>query len=802
MPRIDPTKRPSANLDAGGRRRSRVAVRFSASRLAQIAATIGLLLQPIAPSCAFGQGVSSPAAPPAAGGDRPSPDAWPKIVRPPAGAPNVLLIMTDDVGFGATSAFGGPIPTPNLDALAKRGLRYNRFHTASICSPTRASLLTGREPHKVSMGNVNNLATGYDGYTSVIPDNAGMVAETLRVNGYVTAAFGKWHLTPEWEQSSIGPFDRWPTGEGFQYFYGFHGGDTDQFAPSLFQNTLPVAPPTDDPDYIFDRDMADKAIGWIRQQRDISPDHPFFVYMAPGTAHSAHSAPKEWIDKFKGQFDAGWDVLRAESFKRQKAMGIIPTDARLTPRPAFLPAWKSLGADRKRVYARMMECYAAALAFNDHEVGRVIDSLERNGELDNTLVIFIQGDNGASAEGGPQGLFAEETMINGYREDFAAVVRDIDKLGGPLSRNHYPAMWAWALNSPFQYYKQVASHLGGNRNGMVVAWPKRIKQGGAIRDQFLFVSDVAPTILEAAGIAQPEALKGMKQMPIDGISFAYSFTEGSAPSRRRTQVFETMQNVAIYHDGWWAGTRPEAAPWDITTKSMDVALDRRSWELYDLSKDFSQSRDLAAGNSARLAELKQLFYSEAAKYKILPVHGISDGAAGRPSLTEGRTSFTYRTRMSRVAESAAPRIIGRSFQITADIGVPASGANGVLVTQGGRFGGYSFYLKDGVPIFHYNMIGDMQYVIRAQEKLAAGPHQLTARFEIDEPKNGAGGTLTILADGKPVGSGRIEHTHRTWISNSEGFDVGEDTLTPIGDDYQIADSRFTGDLKQVRIDLK
>jgi arylsulfatase len=771
-------------------RLKRRGVRLSVSSIALLAMSAGAALQPAQAQQTAAAQSEAPGA------------AWPAIVAPRKGAPNILLIMTDDVGFGATSVFGGPVPTPNLEKLAANGVRYNQFNTTALCSPTRAALLTGRNPHRVGMGNVNNLATGYEGYTSVIPKSAGMVAETLRSSGYATAAFGKWHLTPEWEQSAYGPFDRWPTGEGFNYFYGFHGGDTDQFSPSLFENTIPIELPHDDPNYILDNDLATRTIRWIDQQRALAPDHPFFVYMAPGTAHSPHSAPKEWLEKFRGKFDGGWDVLREQIFVRQKKMGIIPASAKLTPRPDFFPAWNSLSPDRKQLYSRMMEAYAAALAYNDHEIGRVIDSLKASGQFDNTLIIAIEGDNGASAEGGLQGLLAEETMINGYEEDFDYLLKHIDDIGGPRARNHYPAMWAWALNTPFQYYKQVASHWGGIRNGLIVSWPGKLEKSKVVRDQFLYVTDVAPTILEAAGIAQPDVQDGVKQMPMDGISFAYTFADPSAAPKRNTQVFEMMQNAGIYHEGWMASTRPAAAPWNITSKALNVPLSDRKWELYNVAKDYSQATDLAAKYPAKLEELKKLFLVEAENSKILPLHSISDGREGRPSLTTGRDSFAYHAGLTRVPENSAPHLIGRSFEIDADIVVPQAGVSGVLVTQGGRFGGYAFYLKDNRPVFHYNMVGDRQYVIRSDVPVPPGSHRLTARFAIDQPSPGSGGVLTLLLDGSPVGSGKIEHTHRTWISNSEGFDVGQDTITPISDDYTIGSSRFTGELKELRIDLK
>jgi arylsulfatase len=769
------------------------ALKASTSLIAKVAGALLLLAGPQTAIAANDAGT---------GGAMTEGKAWPAIAKPSVDAPNILLIMTDDVGFSATSTFGGAIPTPNYDRLAKDGARYNGFNTTAICSPTRASLLTGREPHHVEMGNVNNVATGYRGYTSVIPKEAGSIAEALKAAGYATAAFGKWHQTPEWEQTIFGPFDRWPTGSGFDYFYGFIGGDTDQYAPALYRNTTAVAPPTDDPDYILDKDLATDVISYIHRVKEVAPDHPFFVYLAPGTAHSPHSAPTDWIAKFRGKFDMGWDELRKRTFDRQKQAGIIPPNAKLTPRPDFLPAWSNLSAERKKVYARMMEVYAAALAYNDAQVGRILDDLERTGQRDNTLVIFIQGDNGASAEGGPQGLHTEESMINGSTESFQYLQAHLDELGGPKAHNHFPAMWAWALNTPFQYYKQVASHAGGTRNGMVVNWPGHIKDPGKVRQQFLHVSDVMPTILEAAKVPAPEVINGVRQMPLDGISFAYTFTAPGTDGARHTQVFEMMQNLGIYHDGWTAGTRPVAAPWEITTKSLNVDVSKRQWELYDIDKDFSQANNLARTNPEKLKEMKQLFFSEAQKYNILPIHGVYDGAGGRPSLATGRTVFRYLDPVSRIPENGAPKTLGRSFDIAADIVVPESGAQGVLVTQGGRFGGYALYLDKGVPVFHYNATGENQYLIRGDGPIVPGTHKLTASFVIDKPVRGSGGTLTLSLDGHKVGEGRIEKTYKTWFSNSEGFDVGQDTLTPIGDEYSIADSKFTGELKELRVELK
>jgi arylsulfatase len=728
------------------------------------------------------------------------PPAWPKSPEAPAGAPNVLLIMTDDVGFAASTAFGGLIPTPNFDTLAKSGLRYNRFHTTALCSPTRASLLTGREPHKVGMGNVTHVATSYPGYTSVIPKSAGMISETLRENGFDTAAFGKWHVAPDWEDNPLGPFDHWPNMQGFNHFYGFISGDSDQYHPSLYENMNPIAPPENDPDYILDKDLASHAIRWLNMQHDLAPGRPFFLYYATGTAHAPHSAPPEWLAKFRGKFDQGWDKTREEIFAKQKKLGIIPKDTRLTERPDFLPAWSSLSPERKKVEARFMEAYAAALAYADDQIGRVIQHLREEGQLDNTLILFIQGDNGSSAEGGEGGLIYEQSFMNGFPEDPAYQIANIDKIGGPDAFNHFPASWAWAMNTPFQYYKQVASHLGGIRNGLVVSWPSKIKDAGAIRSQFLNVEDIVPTILDATGVKQPEVVKGVKQLPLDGKSFADSFQNAKALSKPGPQVFEMFQNMGIYENGWWAGSRPFAAPWTSTLPQKSDP-NSREWELYNLDKDFSQAVNLAKANPDKLEQMKELFWKEAEKANILPIHGWQDGGAGMPSLTAGRNTITFRPGITRLGEANAPKLIGRSYKITADIDLSSADTNGVIVTQGGKFGGYALYFKNGVPIFHYNAIGDHQYRIAAKTPLAPGRHELVARFVADEAKPGSGGMMTLLSDGKEIASGRIERTHRVWVSIWEGFDVGEDTLTPINGDYRIKDSKFTGTLDKVTFEF-
>ncbi|WP_231639095.1 arylsulfatase [Sphingomonas profundi] len=734
------------------------------------------------------------------------PPLWPAQQAAAKGAPNILLILTDDVGFGASSTFGGPIPTPTFDALAKAGLRYNQFNTTALCSPTRAALLTGRNPQNVGMGNVTNLPTGYEGYTSVIPKSAATVAEILRQNGYGTAMFGKSHLTPEWEQSQAGPFDRWPTGLGFEYFFGFLGADTNQFAPALIENTTPIEPPHDDPAYIFDRDMADHAIKWIDRQRSLAPDKPFFVYYAPGTAHTPHHAPKEWLAKFRGQFDQGWDKEREETFVRQKRLGVIPANAQLTPRPEGLPAWDTLNANQKRLYARLMEAYAASLAFADAQIGRVIESIRASGQLDNTMVVFIQGDNGGSAEGGLNGLMFEQSGITGTKEDFGWALKNIDKIGGPEVYNHYPAAWGWAMNAPFPWYKQVASHAGGTRNGLVISWPGGIKDAGGLRSQFHYVTDIMPTILQAAKVPVPTNVNGAPQKPLDGISMAYSFTAPAAPSQRHVQVFEMMENVGIYKDGWMAGTLPKRKAWEVGSvsdkKAEGLSVDRRPWTLYDLTKDFSENDDLAAAHPEKLAEMKALFWQEAAKSHILPVHDFTQGYEGRPSTIAGHDRFVYHAGLTRAYEKSVPSTIGRSYRIDADVVVPQGGAEGVLITQGGHFGGWGFYVDKGQLVFHYNALGPRQYQVRSVGRVPAGTHTLSADFRRDTPTARSGGTLTLAIDGKPVGSGRIDATLGGWISHNDGLDVGEDTLTPISDDYTIATSRFTGTLGQVVFTLK
>lgn len=714
---------------------------------------------------------------------------WPQPVVAQKGSPNILVILTDDVGFAGSSTFGGPVSTPNLDRLAKAGLRYNNFHTAALCSPTRAALLTGRNPHRVGMGTVESLAACYPGYTTVLPKSAATIARILKDNGYNTAMFGKGHITPSWEESQAGPFDRWPTGLGFETFYGFLGPDTNQFRPSLVDGTTFVEPPSD-PGYILDRDLADRAIRWMDQHDAVAPEKPFFIYYATGTTHAPIQAPADWIAKFRGQFDGGWDRLREEIFARQKAQGIIPSSAVLTPRPEGLPAWDSISADQKRVAARMMEAYAAAVAHADHQIGRVIDHLRKTGQFDNTMIVFMQGDNGASAEGSPLGALYGQSAINGVPEDVASMVRRIDDIGGPKLYGHYPAGWAWAMNTPFQWYKQVASHFGGTRNGMVLSWPARIREPGGLRSQFSYVTDIVPTILEAAKIDPPGTVDGTAQMSLDGASLMYTVDSPSTPTRHKVQYFEIFQNRGIYADGWFAGTRPWRPAWAIgTAQDKPVDIDSQPWELYHVDADFSQSKDLAKSNPARLRQLQDLFWVEAARNNVLPLHDVREGRAGQPSQRAGRTEFVFNPPVTRIPSSASPPITGASYTIAADIEIGAQAPTGVIATQGGLHGGYAFYLKDGRPTFHYNATGDRQYAVAAPAKLASGRHQLLFTFDADRNRDcaatGSGGNASISVNGRIVARGRIDATLSSLARSREAFDVGADTGTAVNDDYAI-----------------
>jgi len=730
---------------------------------------------------------------------------FPKEIQAPKGAPNVLLILTDDVGFGASSTFGGPIPTPTMDRLAKNGLRYNQFHTTALCSPTRAALLSGRNHHSASTGVIMELGTGFPGYNTLMSKSCGTFAEILKQNGYNTAWYGKNHNVPDWKTSQAGPFDLWPTGLGFEYFYGFIGGDTSQWNPALFEGTKPIEPPHDAKNYFFDVDMADHAIARIRMLHAVAPEKPWLTYYAPGTAHAPHHAPPDWIAKFKGQFDQGWDKVRAETFARQKALGVIPANAKLTERSAGIPAWETLDADHKKVAARMMEVYAGALAHCDYQMGRILDAIEAQGQLDNTLVIYIQGDNGASAEGGMNGLLNEMTVFNAIPEDFKEVMRKMDQLGGPNTFNHYPIGWAHAMDTPFQWTKQVASHFGGTRNNMVISWPARIKDAGSLRSQFCSVIDIMPTILEAVGVPAPTSINGVVQKPIEGTSLVYTFDDAKAPSKHTTQYFEMFGNRAIYHDGWVAATTPGVAPWDSAAETegrLPPVLDYK-WELYNVTDDFSEAKNLAAENPAKLKELQDLFWKEAEKYNVLP---LENGRINRfdvsirPSLTTGRTEFTYYPGMVRIPEGAAPDLKNKSFGISAIVTVPKQGAEGVLMTQGGRFAGVGLYVKKGRPVFHYNLAGVAHYTVASKEKLTPGRHLITLDFNYDGGGLGKGGEATLTVDGKKVASGHLQKTIPFRMSLDETLDFGEDTGTPVSEDYHVP-FKFTGELEKVTIQI-
>jgi len=727
---------------------------------------------------------------------------FPQEARAPEGAPNVLLILTDDVGFGATSTFGGPIPTPTFDRLAAAGLRYNNFHTTALCSPTRAALLTGRNHHSVATAGIMEIGVGYPGYNTLIPQSKRGMGDILKLNGYNTSWYGKNHNVPDWHTSQAGPFDLWPVGLGFEYFYGFVGGDTSQWAPAIVENTRPVEPPEGDPSYNFDRDMADHALAWIRMQKAVAPNKPFLAYYATGTAHAPHHAPADWIARFKGKFDHGWDVQRERTLARQKELGVVPADTQLTQRSPGIEAWDSLKPDEKRVFARMMEVYAAALAHADYQIGRVVQGIEELGELDNTLVIYIQGDNGASAEGSRQGLLNEMTFFNAIPESFEEVLRRMDELGGPKTFNHYPIGWAHAMDTPFQWTKQVASHFGGTRNGLVMSWPKGIKARGEVRQQFHHVIDILPTILEATGLPAPRRVFGVEQEPIEGVSMAYTWDDAAAPSRRTTQYFEMLGNRAIYQDGWVAATTPTTPPWVSVAEPVDP-IDGYQWELYHVAEDFSEARNVAASNPEKLRELQRAFYIEAVKYDVLPIDNSKVerlDVSNRPSNIRGQTKFTYYDHMVRIPEGGAPDLKNRSFGISAVVDIPADGAEGLLMTQGGRFAGVGLYLLQGRPVFVYNLCGVEHYRVEGEKPVPAGRHVVTLDFNYDGGGLGKGGKATLSVDGAVVASAKVPRTIPFRMSLDETLDIGLDTGTPVSEDYEVPFD-FTGGLETVTIQL-
>lgn len=766
----------------GGKRRS--ACGFT------IAAGLGVIGLLAAQSQALGQVQMAPAAMP-----RGPWRNFPEPTRAPAGAPNVLVIMTDDVGFAASSTFGGPIPTPTFDVLAAHGLRYNEFHTTAMCSPTRAALLTGRNHHSVASGVIANLATDEPGYTSVIPDNAATVAEGLRENGYSTAWFGKNHNTPTWENTPVGPYDHWPNAMGFDYFYGFNMALTDQFAPQLVENRSPLDPPRS-PDYILDKDLADHAVQWLQAQRTVAPDKPFFLYYAPGSAHSPHQAPKAWIEKFKGRFNQGWDKVREETFARQKAMGIIPANAELTPRPAQIPAWDSLTPAEKTVAERLMEDYAAQLAYCDDQIGRVVDWLRRSGQLDNTLVVYLQGDNGASAESF-NGARNDMAALAGIEGDTKQMLAHIDQLGGPRSFENYPVGWAWSMDTPFQWAKEVASHFGGTRNGMVLSWPKRINGHGEVRPQFHHVVDIAPTIYEATRIRPPAVVHGVPQKPLEGVSMVYTFDHPDAPSTHKSQYFEMLGNRAFYEDGWIASTTPQHMPWSHEPTKNDAATYK--WELYDLHADYSQAHDLAARRPDKLRELKADFEAAAERYQVLPLNDDVIGRlnpALRPSQMAGRSSTTYYPSEIRYPDGAIP-VITANWRLKAAVQAPDPGASGTIVQRGGWVGGWSLASEHGRPLFTYRASeqdGDTTRIL-ANAPLAAGRHEIEVDFTSSPGAGPRTASATLKVDGVAVGSSTIPRTAR----QTGDLYVGRPGLTPMSDEGPLGDP-YAGVIDQVVIE--
>jgi arylsulfatase len=726
-------------------------------------------------------------------------------LRPPKGAPNVLIVLIDDAGFGSSSAFGGPCQTPNAEALAAGGLKYTRFHTTALCSPTRQALLTGRNHHSAGMGGITEIATGAPGYCSVRPNSMAPLAETLKLNGYSTAQFGKCHEVPVWQASPAGPFDAWPAGGGgFEYFYGFIGGEANQWYPTLYEGTIPVEPKkTPEEGYHLVEDMTDKAMAWISQQKALASDKPFFVYFAPGATHAPHHVPKEWADRYKGKFDQGWDKLREETFARQKKLGVIPADCQLTARHKEIPAWDEMPEAFKPVLRREMEVYAGYMEYTDYHVGRILDGLKKLEILDDTLVYYIIGDNGASAEGGLNGCYNEMSYFNGLQalETPEYLTARLDKLGGPESYNHYAVGWAHAMNTPYQWTKQVASHWGGTRNGAIVHWPKGIKGKGEIRSQFHHVIDVAPTILQAAGLPEPASVNGIQQDPIEGVSMLYSFNDAKAAEQHETQYFEMFGNRGIYHKGWTAVTK-HRTPW-ASFETKIPAFDDDVWELYDTTTDWSQAKDLSKQFPEKLHALQRLWLIEATRYKVLPlddrmVERMDPDTAGRPVLIKGKTQLLFGG-MGHLLENCVVNLKNKSHYVTAEIVVPEKGAEGVIVSQGANIGGWSLYAKDGKLKYCYNWGGFKHFFVEGSTPIPAGDHQVRMEFAYAGGGLGKGGKATLFVDGKKVGEGDIGATLAMVFSADDGCDVGEDTGAPVSPDYGAQGNAFNGRVKGVQL---
>jgi arylsulfatase len=741
---------------------------------------------------------------------------WAPRVVPPKGAPNVLLIMTDDQGFGAPSTFGGVIPTPTMDRIARDGLRYTNFHSTSLCSPTRAAIITGRNHHSVGFGVVGEIATGYPGYDSIIPIEKGTIGTILKANGYATSWFGKDHNTPFYQSSQAGPFDQWPNGMGFDYFYGFVGGDASQWQPNLFRNTTAIYPFLNNPGWNLETAMADEAIQHIKQLKEIAPGKPWFVYYVPGATHAPHHPTPEWVKKVSDMhlFDEGWNEVREKIFANQKRLGIMPENAKLTPWPDGLPQWDSLSFEEKKLFIKQADVYGAYLAYADHEIGRVVQAVEDLGELDNTLIIYIGGDNGASAEGMVNGTPNEFTTFNGVPVPVKDQFLWYPFWGSERTFPHFAAGWAWAMDTPFKWVKQVPSHFGGTAQGVVMSWPGHINDKGGIRRQFSHVIDIVPTILEAVGIEQPDTINGIKQIPIEGVSMAYTWdkTNANAKTRHTTQYFEMLGNRSIYHDGWVAATTPVTLPWELSTKTAPDVITGYNWELYNVEEDPTQFNDLASKMPDKLKQMQDLFYAEAKKYNVLPLDNttLARWNTPRPSLTAGRTVFEYSGELSGVPGAAAPNIKNKSYAITAEVEIPDGGAEGMIVTQGGRFGGYGLFLSKGEfgvnrgrVVFLYNLL-DLKRTMWEGPELGAGKHTIVFDFKSEGPGLGKGGTGVLTVDGKEVAKNFMEHTTPITFPEDETFDVGQDTRTGVALlEYRYDPPfKFTGKINKLRFKLE
>ncbi len=738
--------------------------------------------------------------------------AWPPVVVPPKGAPNILLVITDDQGYGISSTFGGVIPTPTLDRIADMGLRYTQFHSTALCSPSRAALITGRNHHSVGFGVISEQATGFPGYNSIIGTENATIGRILQENGYATSWFGKNHNTPDYQYSVAGPFDQWPSGMGFGYFYGFMGGETDQWTPWLFRDHTQIFPWREQPGYNLITGMADDAIGYLNELDATAPDKPFLVYYCPGGTHAPHQPTKEWIEKFRGKFDMGWNALRDQIFANQKRLGVIPADTKLTPWPegqaefggASLPTWDSLNPTEKKLFARQAEVFAAYVAYTDHEIGRVVDAIEDMGKLDNTLIIYICGDNGTSAEGSTLGTPFDLAAIQGVNIPVEDQMKWYDVWGSPETQPHMSVAWSWAFDTPFKWTKQVASHFGGTRQGLCISWPKGIKDAGGIRTQFHHLIDIVPTILEATGIPAPAMVDGVAQKPIEGVSMAYTWDKknADAPSKRTTQYFEMFGNRALYHDGWIAVTTPPAAPWLMGLAKLPDVVNGYKWELYNIDKDYSESNDLAATNPDKLRQLQEMFLIEAAKYNVLPLDNDILGRllAPRPSYTAGRDTFVYKRPITGIPMSDGPNILAKSYTISADIDLSDERTEGMIVTGGGEFGGFALYLLDGKPNFVYNLLAIENFRWQSDTPLAKGKHTLTFDFTYDGPGAGKGGTGVLKVDGKVAETRKIPHTAPVLLNLGESLDIGSDTRSGVSHDYSLPFA-FKGKINAVTFKL-